>query len=94
MVSQALARKLRGKELDDPEIQGNIAQLEGLVRAKEELSIRTQEIAILRLERHLAGLRDRLEAKASRVDSIVEKRISQLLEVAEEEPRELTTQND
>lgn len=89
-----IARKLRGKKLDDPEIQGKIAQLEGLVRAKTEMSIRAQELYISRLERHLAGLRERLEVTASRVDSIVEKRISQLLEVVEEEPRELTTQND
>lgn len=74
-----LADELRGKDVNDSSIQGHLANLRGLVRAKMGLSIRVQSLYIERLEHHLEGLRGRLEDTTIRFDEIVEERVNHLL---------------
>ena len=84
-----LADELRGKDINDPSVQGHLANLRGLVRAKTGLSIRVQSLYIERLEHHLQGLRGRLEDTTIRFDEIVEERVSQLLQKDyKEKPKE------
>jgi hypothetical protein len=80
-----VAESIRGQNPTDPETIAQIMQLEGLIRAKTEMTIQSQSFYIERLERHLSALQTRLIERKSRVDEIVKKRLSQLLSVVEEE---------
>lgn len=83
-----LAGELRGKDVDDPSIQGHLVNLRGLVRVKTGLSIRVQSLYVERLERHLRGLRERLEDTSARFDEIVEERVEQLLQAVHKDEQE------
>ena len=77
---------LKGSNMSDPAIQAQLMQLRGLIRAKTALSIRVQALHIERLERHLNGLRTRLQETTSRFDEIVDERLESLLkEIREDE---------
>jgi hypothetical protein len=90
-----LAQSLQGQDPTSPATLAQIAQLEGLIRARTEITIQAQTLFIERLERHLAGLRMRLDDTAQRFDEIVDDRLSQLLqEVYEKEPLEHPSQID
>lgn len=80
-----VTEQLKRHDLDDPSVQAQLMQLRGLVRAKTALSIRAQSLYIVRLERHLEGLRIRLEDTTSRFDEIVEERVAVLLDQSKEE---------
>ncbi|MEE2912320.1 MAG: hypothetical protein VX436_00785 [Planctomycetota bacterium] len=71
---------LKGNDLNDPAIQAQLAQLRGLIRVKTKLSAKAQTLYIQRLERHLDGLRARLEHTTSQFDDIVEDQVESLLE--------------
>jgi len=79
-----VAESIRGQDPTDPETIAQVIQLEGLVRAKTEMTIQAQSLYIERLERHLLALQNRLTKTKSRLDEIVAKRLSQLLSVVEE----------
>lgn len=90
-----LAESMKGQDPTNPTTQAQIAQLEGLIRARTEIAIRAQSLFIERLEQHLAGLRDRLDDTAQRFDEIVDDRLNQLLkEVYEKEPQDHPSQSD
>ena len=77
---------LKGSNMNDPAIQAQLMQLRGLIRAKTALSIRVQTLHIERLERHLDGLRTRLQETTSRFDETVDERLESLLkEIREDE---------
>jgi hypothetical protein len=73
------AEALRGQDLESPESQAKLAELQGLVRAKTALTLRAQTLYIGRLEKHLDALRNRLEDTSARFDEIVTQRVEQLL---------------
>ena len=73
------AEALRGQDMESPESQAKLAQLQGLVRAKTALTLRVQTLYIGRLEKHLTALKSRLEDTSVRFDEIVTQRVEQLL---------------
>jgi len=80
---------LKGSNMSDPAIQAQLMQLRGLIRAKIALSIRAQTLRIERLERHLEGLRTKLQETTSQFDEIVDERVEKLLqENNDEKPEE------
>ena len=85
---------LKGSNVSDPAIQAQLMQLRGLIRAKTALSIRAQTLYIERLERHLDGLRTRLQETTSRFDEIVDERVEILLQENSEEKQEETPLRD
>ena len=87
-----IAQELRGQDFDAKKTQATIAELEGLVRAKTKMFLQAQALNISRLERHLDGLRQRLEDASTRVEEIVQRRMSQLLQVVGEEKQEQPSQ--
>jgi len=90
-----LAESLKGQDPSSPTTQAQIAQLEGLIRARTEIAIKAQTLFIERLEQHLAGLRNRLADTAERFDEIVEERLDQvLIEVYKKEPQDHPSQSD
>ena len=82
-----VAEDIRGKDRTSSMIQAHIAELEGLVRVRTALSIRAQTLYIERLEKHLLGLRTRLEDTTEKFDEIVGDRVGQLLNVVDSEPQ-------
>ena len=85
---------LKGYNMSDPAIQAQLMQLRGLIRAKTAISIRAQTLYIERLERHLVGLRSRLQETTSRFDEIVEERVEKLLQASNEEKPEESSLKD
>ncbi|MBT4531306.1 MAG: hypothetical protein HOC27_08880 [Phycisphaerae bacterium] len=81
-----VAMSLKGLDQEAPSTQKVIAELEGLVRAKTEITIKAQTLYIKRLERHLEGLQSKLADTTARLDEIVQSRMDQLLGVVGEEP--------
>ncbi|MBC8201664.1 MAG: hypothetical protein H8E86_06405 [Planctomycetes bacterium] len=73
------AEALRGQDMESPESQAKLAELQGLVRAKTALTLRAQTLYIGRLEKHLDALRKRLDDTSVRFDEIVAQRVDQLL---------------
>jgi hypothetical protein len=76
---------LKGCNMSDPAIQAQLMQLRGLIRAKTALSIRAQTLHIERVERHLDGLRTKLQETTSRFDEIVDERLESLLKETRED---------
>jgi hypothetical protein len=79
-----VTESLMGNDVNDPTVQAQLMQLRGLVRVKTALSIRAQTLYIERLERHLDGLRTRLQETTSRFDEIVNDRVESLLKESRE----------
>ena len=80
-----VANYLQSLDPEDTAMQAGIAELEGLVRAKTEITIEAQSLYIMRLERHLAGLQSKLADTSARLEEIVQKRMDQLLKVVRED---------
>lgn len=89
-----VAESLRGQNLEDPNMKAKVAELEGLVRVKTAISIRSQMLSIERLERHIEALRTRLEDTSLRFDEIVMERIDQLLHAVGDEKSNQPPQTD
>lgn len=79
---------------DDPKAQGVKAELEGLVRAKTEITIKAQALYIKRLERHLSGLQSKLKETSAQIDEIVQARLAKLLKVVHKDASKVPSQSD
>lgn len=89
-----VAESIRGQDPTDPETIAQVMQLEGLVRAKTEMTIQAQTLYIERLERHLSALQNRLTDTKAQLDEIVAKRLGQLLSVVVEDQDKPPTKVD
>jgi hypothetical protein len=89
-----VAESLRGQDLEDPNMKAKLVELEGLVRVKTAISIRSQMLSIERLERHIEALRTRIEDTSLRFDEIVIKRLDQLLNAVGDESANQPPQTD
>ncbi|MGY8757176.1 MAG: hypothetical protein ACKVLC_07355 [Phycisphaerales bacterium] len=84
----------RALQPDDPAAQGILAELEGLIRVKTEITIQAQTLYIKRLEKHLSGLQSKLEDTTARLDEIVQTRMSQLLKVVQKDGVEVPSKGE